>query len=101
MIYYFSKNMEKWANIFESIYEFIKGLIKNSKGSLEKLKLNIWTSADLSWLQKDSEGNKSKWNESDNHDNNEKPVDNLDSAKLKTFFEKSASNLSIDKIDEK
>lgn len=70
--------MEKWTNIFENIYEFIKSLIQNIKGSLEKLKLNTRISSDLSWLKQQSEEKKSEWDESKKTNNTETLQDNKD-----------------------
>ncbi len=118
--------MEKWNNIFESIYEFIKWIVKNTKESLEKLRSSTWTSSDLSSLKKAAEENKPWWNESNNDadaskdkvnsennewdskekieeskNNKESTKENLSIEKLKSLFEKNANNLSVEKIDGK
>lgn len=92
--------MEKWTNIFENIYEFIKNLIQNIKGSLEKLKLNTRISSDLLWLKQQSEEKKPEDKEEEK-DKEEASTDNLSTDKLKSFFEKNATNLSVEKIDDK
>lgn len=98
-------NPEKWTDIFEKIFEFIKGIIKSTKESLEKLKLNTLTSANLSWLKQESEKTNntetSQEPESSKKDNKESQTENIDAKKLKSLFEKNATNLSIDKIDGK
>ena len=88
---------EKWADIFEGMYEFINKIIQGTKESLEKLKLNTWILSDLLWLKKASEENKEEWNEWAK----EKPEDKLSSEKIKSFFKENANNLSIDIIDGK
>ena len=98
-------NPEKWTNIFENILEFIKGIIKNTKESLEKLKLNTLTSTDLSWLKqwsgKTNNTETSQEQRNNPRDNKETQTENMDTKKLKSLFEKNATNLSIDKIDGK
>lgn len=95
--------MEKWTNIFERIFEFIKGIIKSTKESLEKLKLNTLTSSDLSWLKQESEkaNNAGESQELEKNDNKEVQTENMDDKRLKSLFEKNATNLSINKIDGK
>ncbi len=124
-------NPEKWTNIRKTIFEMFRRIIENTKKPLDKLEVDTTISSDLSWLKKESEWSESKLNEvgrldslkatsnkdngsskenstSDSKQKNKKLKDNkeastehLNAEKLKSFFEKNATNLSLDKIDGK
>lgn len=81
----------------KDIYEIISNFFKSTKESLEKLKLNILTWFDLSWLKESAE--KKKPDESE--DKSEKKDNELNLERLKTFFANNATNPTIDRVDGK
>lgn len=114
--------MEKWTNILQYIYEFFGRIVKSTKESLDKLKINTRTLADLLWIkrateEKSEESDKtsntettpnnwnnvweSEWKKEETKTDKETSTENLGTEKLKSFFEKNATNLSIEKIDGK